>query len=115
MEVEYTQNFRYLQNAFRFVKVDKVVPIEKLIKGKYMDNFDFLQWFRKFVDANYDGQPYDAFAARGGIEVPDKGEFQGQADAKWIVIRGPLRGHNDTPCRRPTPGWPIGRPGVGRP
>ena len=37
-----------------------------------MDNFDFLQWFRKFVDANYDGEPYDALAARGGIEVPNK-------------------------------------------
>lgn len=70
MEVEYTQNFRYLQNAFRFIKVDKVVPIDRLIKGKYMDNFDFLQWFRKFVDANYSGEPYDALAARGGIEVP---------------------------------------------
>jgi len=70
MEVEYTQNFRYLQNAFRFIKVDKVVPIDRLIKGKYMDNFDFLQWFRKFVDANYDGEPYDALAARGGIQVP---------------------------------------------
>ena len=70
MEVEYTQNFRYLQNAFRFIKVDKVVPIDRLIKGKYMDNFDFLQWFRKFVDANYSGEPYDALGARGGVQVP---------------------------------------------
>ena len=70
MEVEYTQNFRYLQNAFRFIKVDKVVPIDRLIKGKFMDNFDFLQWFRKFVDANYNGEPYDALAERGGVQVP---------------------------------------------
>jgi hypothetical protein len=26
------------------------------------------------------------------------GEFHDQADAKWIVIRGLLKGHNDTPC-----------------
>jgi hypothetical protein len=38
-----------------------------------------------------------------------------RGDAKWIVIRGQLRGHNDTPCGRPTPSWPIGRPGVVRP
>jgi hypothetical protein len=31
-----------------------------------------------------------------------KGEFHDQGDAKWIVVRGPLRGHNDTPFRRPT-------------
>jgi hypothetical protein len=42
-------------------------------------------------------------------------EFHDQGDAKWIVIRGQQRGHNDMPCRRPTPGWPIGRPGVGCP
>jgi hypothetical protein len=37
-------------------------------------------------------------------------EFNDQGDAKWIVIRGPLRGHNDTPFGRST----IGHPGVGR-
>jgi hypothetical protein len=35
------------------------------------------------------------------------GEFHDQADAKWIVIRGQLRGHNDMPFGWPTPG---GRP-----
>jgi hypothetical protein len=28
------------------------------------------------------------------------GEFRDQGDAKWIVIRGQLRGHNDTPSGR---------------
>jgi hypothetical protein len=41
-------------------------------------------------------------------EEEEEGEFQGQADAKWIVIRGSLKGHNDTPCGRPTPGRPGG-------
>jgi hypothetical protein len=31
--------------------------------------------------------------------VSTVGEFHDQADAKWIVSRGPLRGHNDTPLR----------------
>jgi hypothetical protein len=43
------------------------------------------------------------------------GEFHDQEDAKWIVIGGQLRGHNDTPFGRPTPGRPIGRPEVGHP
>jgi hypothetical protein len=42
-------------------------------------------------------------------------EYYDQGDAKWIAIRGQLRGHNNTPFRRPTISWPIGRPGVGRP
>jgi hypothetical protein len=35
------------------------------------------------------------------------GEDHDQGDAKWIVIRGQLRGHNDAPLGRPTPGRPI--------
>jgi hypothetical protein len=45
---------------------------------------------------------------------PD-GKFLDQADAKWIVIRGQLRGHNDSPLGWRTPGRPISRHGVGRP
>jgi hypothetical protein len=36
-----------------------------------------------------------------------------QADAEWIVIRGPVRGHDDTPFGQPTPGQPIGHAEVG--
>jgi hypothetical protein len=34
----------------------------------------------------------------------EKGRFHDQLDAEWIVIRGPLRVHNDTLCGRLTPG-----------
>jgi hypothetical protein len=42
------------------------------------------------------------------------GKFHDQGDAEWIVIRGQLRGPNNTPFGQPTPGRPIGCPGVGR-
>jgi hypothetical protein len=41
-----------------------------------------------------------------------KGEFHDQGAAKWIVIRRPLWGHNNTPFGRPTPGRPL--PGLSR-
>lgn len=45
----------------------QIVPIDKLVKGRFQDNFEFLQWFKKFFDANYSGaEPYDALAMRGG-------------------------------------------------
>jgi hypothetical protein len=44
-------------------------------------------------------------------QLPD-GKFHDQGDAKWIVIRGKLRGHNNTPCGRPAPSRPIGRQGL---
>ena len=45
------------------------VPIEKLVKGRFQDNFEFCQWFKKFFDANYDGSEYDPVAARDRAPV----------------------------------------------
>ena len=46
-----------------------MIPVDRLIKGRFQDNFEFLQWFKKFFDANYDGSPYDGFAERGGMPL----------------------------------------------
>lgn len=40
-----------------------------MIKGRFQDNFEFLQWFKKFFDANYDGRDYDASGAREGLPM----------------------------------------------
>lgn len=51
--------------------------MEKLVKGRFQDNLDFIQWFKKFFDANYDGKEYDPVEARQGqdaIPPPDPGE-----------------------------------------
>jgi hypothetical protein len=48
-------------------------------------------------------------------ETLGQGESHDQWDAKWMVIRRPLRVHNDMPFGRLIPSRPIGRPGVGRP
>lgn len=39
------------------------------MKGRFQDNFEFVQWFKKFFDANYQGQEYDALGMRGGEAV----------------------------------------------
>ncbi|XP_015109377.1 microtubule-associated protein RP/EB family member 1 [Diachasma alloeum] len=69
LEHEYIQNFKILQGGFKKMNVDKVIPVDRLIKGRFQDNFEFLQWFKKFFDANYDGTEYDAFEARGRIPL----------------------------------------------
>jgi hypothetical protein len=51
----------------------------------------------------------------GADFVMTAGEFHDLGDAKWIVIRGKLRGHNNTPFGRPTPSRSIGHQGVGHP
>ncbi|KAM9845137.1 microtubule-associated protein RP/EB family member 2 isoform 2-T2 [Aulostomus maculatus] len=77
LEHEYIHNFKLLQASFKRMNVDKIIPVEKLVKGRFQDNLDFIQWFKKFFDANYDGKDYDPVAARQGqdaIPPPDPGE-----------------------------------------
>lgn len=69
LEHEYIQNFKLLQAAFKRVGADKHIPVDKLIKGRFQDNFEFLQWFKKFFDANYGGQEYNAYEARSGVMI----------------------------------------------
>ncbi|KAK4883796.1 hypothetical protein RN001_000067 [Aquatica leii] len=66
LEHEYIQNFKVLQAAFKKMGVDKIVPIDRLVKGRFQDNFEFLQWFKKFFDANYQGTAYDPIGMRSG-------------------------------------------------
>jgi hypothetical protein len=74
--------------------------------------------------------PGEKFLKVRGVLRPDEGDQilvffshvdghlgggHGLADAEWIVIRRPLRGHDDTLFGRPNPGRSIGCPGVGHP
>ena len=43
-----------------------MIPVERLIKCKFQDNLEFLQWVKKYWDTYYPGGPYDALARRGG-------------------------------------------------
>lgn len=61
---EFVQNYKVLQAAFSKHGVVKHVDVERLIKGKYQDNLEFLQWMKSFFDSHYNGQAYDADARR---------------------------------------------------
>uniref|UniRef100_A0A914L1U2 Uncharacterized protein n=1 Tax=Meloidogyne incognita TaxID=6306 RepID=A0A914L1U2_MELIC len=64
MELDWLSNWKIVQTAWKQLGVEKVVAVEKLIKGKFQDNFEFLQWFKKFFDANYDGHEFDPVEMR---------------------------------------------------
>ena len=69
LEHEYINNFKAFQLSLKKVQIEQTIPIEKLVKGRFQDNFEFVQWFKKFFDANFDGKDYDAYAAREGIPL----------------------------------------------
>lgn len=82
LEHEYINNFKLLQSSFSKLHVDKIISIERLVKGRFQDNFEFLQWFKKFYDANYVPTPYDAVLARGGEMMG--GVLSGEGGARKI-------------------------------
>jgi len=93
------QNFKILQQAFKKMQVDKIIPLEKLSKGRFQDNFEFLQWFKKFFDANYDGQEYDPMAARDGVELGGTGGSK----MRLVTSNGQSKMPAKTPvAKRPT-------------
>ncbi|SAM09539.1 hypothetical protein [Absidia glauca] len=48
------------------LRVDKIIPIDKLMKCKFQDNLEFMQWMKRFWDQNFPGGPYNALARRKG-------------------------------------------------
>ncbi|VDL74536.1 unnamed protein product [Nippostrongylus brasiliensis] len=70
LELDWLGNWKIVQTSWKSLGVEKVVPVDRLIKGKFQDNFEFLQWFKKFFDANYDGHEYNPVEARGGEPLP---------------------------------------------
>ncbi|KAJ2818577.1 microtubule integrity protein mal3, partial [Coemansia erecta] len=65
-EYEYVENFKILQNAMTKHKVDKPIDPPRLVKCRFQDNFEFLQWLKRFWDAYAPGGDYDAVGRRNG-------------------------------------------------
>src|SRR5690349_19581554 len=66
MEYEYVSNFKILQASFDRHKVDKSIPVTRLVKCKMQDNLEFTQWLKKYWDSYFPGGAYDAVGRRGG-------------------------------------------------
>lgn len=68
-DYEFSANFKILQTHFVKIKCDKVVPTDRLIKAKYQDNLEFMQWMKRWFEMEYNGAAYDAKARRKECKV----------------------------------------------
>eukprot|EP00971_Amphidinium_carterae_P255887 5080776-Amphidinium_carterae.1 len=63
-------NYKILQQAFDRCKIDKHVEVDKLVRGKYQDNLEMMQWIKTYFDKVYAGADYDGSSRRFG-ELPE--------------------------------------------
>ena len=68
-EYEFVNNYKILQKAFDKNGITRHIEVTKLVKAKYQDNLEFMQWLKRYFDLNYNGEPYDAVGRRKGNDL----------------------------------------------
>lgn len=65
-EYEYTINYNIVQKAMQKIHINKLIPVEALMKGKPLDNIEFCQWLKHYYSNVAVVEGYDGYAEREG-------------------------------------------------
>lgn len=64
-DFEFVTNYKVLQTCFTKLHIDRHVDVDRLIKGRYQDNLEFMQWFKRFFEmGTHSAAEYDPVAQR---------------------------------------------------
>uniref|UniRef100_A0A8C2VN27 Calponin-homology (CH) domain-containing protein n=1 Tax=Chinchilla lanigera TaxID=34839 RepID=A0A8C2VN27_CHILA len=107
LEHEYIQNFNIVQAGFKRMGVDKIIPVDKLVKGKFQDNFEFFS--------------VDPVAARQGQEkavasslvAPALNKLMKPLSSSSAAPQRPISTQRTTSIPKAGPGVARKDPGVG--
>jgi len=61
---------RQQKGTFTRHSIDRVIPVDSLVKCKMQDNLEFLQWSKRYWDQHFSGTEYDALGRRRASGPP---------------------------------------------
>lgn len=87
-DYEYVNNYKVLQAALAKLNISKTADIEKLSRGKYQDNLEFMQWFKGFCSNHSVSEGYDPVIARSkGKGAKKVADIFGKAGTKVSTVK----------------------------
>mmetsp|Transcript_6273 Transcript_6273/g.7660 ORF Transcript_6273/g.7660 Transcript_6273/m.7660 type:complete len:328 (-) Transcript_6273:247-1230(-) len=87
-DYEYVNNYKILQSALLKLNISKTADIEKLSRGKYQDNLEFMQWFKGFCSNHSVAEGYDPIEARSkGKGVRRVSDIFGKPGTKVTTVK----------------------------
>ncbi|CAL9729013.1 protein Bim1p [Monosporozyma unispora] len=105
-EYDYYPNYKILQSSFARHNIEKIVYVERLVKCRFQDNLEFLQWIKKYWMQHKDSNPYDPLQRRksmrqvsggnGNINFNNRDATPNMGNSLNISRRRPMLGQNQS-------------------